>query len=104
MKTLQTVPTGRGGTDVRVGPPVSESLCDVAGMTNELPVAPVTKPARRSSRRQREAQLDLVLPPPPATRHDRQVRTCSRTRARWWFDQMRQLIDEGRSVDVPGVF
>lgn len=63
------------------------------------PAAPTTH------RRRRAAQLDFALPaPPPAPRRERPVRPCSRARAQWWFDQMRRLIDEGRSVDAPGVF
>jgi len=70
-------------------------------MKNKLlePAAPIIRRLRR------DAQLDFALPvPPPVPRRERPVRPCSRARAQWWFDQMRRLIDEGRSVDTPGVF
>lgn len=61
-------------------------------------------PRRRSGC---ESQLDFALPAPapkPLRRPERPARPCSRERARWWFNQMRQVVDEGRTVDVAGVF
>lgn len=78
-------------------------------MTNELGPCPATEAvSRRTARPRRPTQLDLVLPvsPMPArrTKPGSPERLCPRRKANWWFDQMRQLVAEGREMDAPGVF
>lgn len=69
---------------------------------------PVSLAGHSGSRRRchDDAQLDLVLaaPTPVFRRVTRPGRPCSRERARWWFNQMRQAVEEGRTVNVAGVF
>lgn len=89
-----------------VGPRMSERSGQDVGMKNE---APLDSSARNASpsRRRCDSQLDFVLPTPvptPPRRFERPARPCSRERAQWWFRQMRQVVDEGRTVDVAGVF
>ena len=86
---------------------MSEQHRHDVGMKNEAPLAPPVRNA--SPRRQRgcDSQLDFALPAPspiPPRRFERPARPCSRERAQWWFRQMRQVVEEGRTVDVAGVF
>ena len=89
-----------------VGQGMSHPIWKDVGMKNELPF---TQPAPAPSRREiRPAQLDFTLATPPPTttsrRTSRRQRPCSNERAAWWFDQMRRVVDEGRDVEVTGVW
>ena len=81
---------------------MSHPIGQDVGMKNELPF---TQPAP-SGREIRPAQLDFTLPFLPASgrRTSRRQRPCSSERAAWWFDQMRRVVDEGRDVEVTGVW
>lgn len=86
---------------------MSEFTGKTAGMKNEATLSGSGAVLRSSRRRPVEAQLDFTLPAePPAPRRSLSpsARPCSRERARWWFNQMRQVVDEGRTVEVAGVF
>jgi hypothetical protein len=92
-----------------VGPPVSTPLDETEGMKSELGfVIPTAPAARRALRPRRPAQLNFALPASPApVRRPQPVvsrRPCPRKQADWWFNQMRQLVAEGRELDAPGVF
>ncbi|HTH46172.1 MAG TPA: hypothetical protein VMB21_01545 [Candidatus Limnocylindria bacterium] len=87
---------------------MSDPICEDVGMKNELPFTPpAPAPARREIR---PAQLDFTLPASPTAttptsrRTSRRQRPCSNERAAWWFDQMRRVVDEGRDVEVTGVW
>lgn len=86
---------------------MSESTGKTAGMKNEATLSGPGAVRRSSRRRPTEAQLDFTLPAETAAPR-RSVapgaRPCSRERARWWFNQMRQVVEEGRTVEVAGVF
>jgi hypothetical protein len=86
---------------------MSEFTGKTTGMKNEATLSGSGAVRRSSRRRPVEAQLDFTLPAePPAPRRSLApgARPCSRERARWWFNQMRQVVDEGRTVEVAGVF
>lgn len=85
---------------------MSEVEEDAAAMKSPSAPATETPRSRRGARRQRGNQLDFPLPLPtvPPVRKVTAVRPCSRERAQWWFDQMRLAVDEGRTVEVAGVF
>jgi len=72
---------------------------------SNLSPAPIS---RRALRPRRPAQLDFALPASPAPIRRSKPATvggpCPRKRADWWFDQMRQLVAEGRELEAPGVF
>lgn len=54
-----------------------------------------------------EIQLDFSLANPTPRNRRRPGsprRACSRERAEWWFNQMRRVVEDGRTVDVTGVF
>jgi hypothetical protein len=74
------------------------------GMKNEP--LPSTAPQPVTTGREiRPAQLDFTLPAPLAVRRSsRRVRPCSRERAAWWFAQMRRAVDEGREIEITGVW
>ena len=85
---------------------MSELPGKTAGMKNEATLTAVGT-RRPSRRRQCEAQLDFTLTAETVTSRRSTApgsRACSRERARWWFNQMRQVVDEGRTVNVAGVF
>ena len=69
----------------------------------------MTDPFREGFRMKREianaeAQLALILPPPSFNgRAKRIARPCSQARARWWFDEMRRVVDAGLEVRATGV-
>lgn len=71
---------------------------------------PAVTSAVRSGRGGSQLDLGLVVPPPaPSAPRRPQVRTAvppagNRSRAQWWFRQMRQIVAEGRDFDAPGVF
>lgn len=69
---------------------MSEALPNPRGMKRELNEA--------------EQQLALVLPlPATSMRPKRAARPCTRARARWWFDEMRRIVDEGLDFRATGV-
>ena len=86
---------------------MSEFTGKTAGMKNEATLSGSEFARRPSRRRLNDAQLDFTLPAETAAPR-RSVasgaRPCSRERARWWFNQMRQVVEEGRTVEVAGVF
>lgn len=67
-------------------------------MKNEMPSAETGSaiaPAPHAPRGNHADQLDLTLVSEPAVRRaPRRPRPCSRERARWWFAQMRRVVDE----------
>jgi hypothetical protein len=81
---------------------MSEFTGKTAGMKNEATLSGSGAVRRSSRRRPVEAQLDFTLPAEPPAPPG--ARPCSRERARWWFNQMRQVVEEGRTVEVAGVF
>lgn len=90
-----------------VGPRMSERSSQDVAMKNESASALSVRPVSSHRRRGCASQLDFALPAPAPTgvrRSERPARPCSRERAQWWFRQMHQVIDEGRTVDVAGVF
>ena len=77
--------------------PIGEDL----GMKNEMPLTEPAAPHREI----RPAQLDFTLPASaPIRRTFRRQRPCSKERAAWWFAQMRRVVEEGRDVEVTGVW
>ncbi len=80
---------------------MSDPIGEDVGMKNEMPLAEPAAPRREI----RPAQLDFTLPAPtPVRRTSRRQRPCSNERAAWWFAQMRRVVDEGRDVEVTGVW
>lgn len=82
---------------------MSDPAGQTAGMKNELPPTTTAPQAVATNPGRHPAQLDFTLPV-TGRRASRRPRPCSRERARWWFAQMRQVVDEGRTVEVAGVF
>ena len=83
---------------------MSDPLGQTGGMKNELSPSAALQPAIHG-RELRPAQIDFTLPAPITNRRGpRRVRPCSRERAAWWFAQMRRVVDEGREVEVTGVW
>lgn len=73
-----------------IGQPMSDPILKARAMKRELPEA--------------EQQLALILPlPTTAIRRKRLVRPCTRARARWWFDEMRRVVDQGLDFRATGV-
>lgn len=90
-----------------VGPRMSERPNQDVAMKNDTASVPSVRLSSSTHRRGCASQLDFGLsaPVPGVTRRsERPARPCSRERAQWWFRQMHQVIDEGRIVDVAGVF
>ncbi len=51
-----------------------------------------------------QPQLALTLPLPPSPgRGRRGHRPCTRARARWWFDEMRRIVEAGLDFPHPGL-
>lgn len=76
-------------------------------MKNEATSAAAVRPTAPALPGDGEIQLDFALAnPAPRTRNRSTVarRACSRERAAWWFDQMRRVVEDGRTVEVTGVF
>ncbi len=76
-------------------------------MKNEATSAAAPRAIVPDSAGDREVQLDFSLAAAaPRTRNRAAAarRACSRERAAWWFDQMRRVVDDGRTVEVTGVF
>ncbi|MEI6355684.1 MAG: hypothetical protein WCP53_01130 [Verrucomicrobiota bacterium] len=66
-------------------------------MKNEMPPAETwtATAIAPATQRNHADQLDLTLLSEPAVRRvPRRQRPCSRERARWWFAQMRRVVDE----------
>jgi|GEM_PF-2094835 hypothetical protein len=66
-------------------------------MKNEMPPAEtwIATAIAPATQRNHADQLDLTLLSEPAVRRaPRRQRPCSRERARWWFAQMRRVVDE----------
>ena len=64
-------------------------------MKNEMPPAETLPVTAAPTRVNHADQLDLTLSSGPAVRRaPRRQRPCSRERARWWFAQMRRVVDE----------
>jgi hypothetical protein len=88
---------------------MSEGDRQTPGMKNGTATESFVRNPPTLRRRRCESQLDFALATPPLEaasprRPERLIRPCSRERAQWWFNQMRQVVDEGRTVDVAGVF
>jgi hypothetical protein len=82
---------------------MSDPMSEDVGMKNEMPLTEPAAPRREI----RPAQLDFTLPAPApasARRSARRQRPCSQERAAWWFAQMRRVVEEGREVEVTGVW
>ena len=74
---------------------MSYLLVEALGMKNEMPPAETLPAVDVATRGNHVAQLDLTLLSEPAARRaPRRQRPCSRERARWWFAQMRRVVDE----------
>lgn len=83
---------------------MSDPLGQTGRMKNELTPTP-TEQSAANRRAIRPAQLDFTLPTPAVIRRTaRRVGVCSHERAVWWFAQMRRVVDEGREVEVTGVW
>lgn len=83
---------------------MSDPLGQTDAMKNELPPLPTEHPTA-NGRAIRPAQLDFTLPTSAVIRRStRRVRVCTHERAAWWFAQMRRVVDEGREVEVTGVW
>lgn len=71
---------------------------EALGMKNEMPSAETGSaiaPVPHATRGNHADQLDLTLVSEPSVRRaPRRPRPCSRERARWWFAQMRRVVDE----------
>ncbi len=64
-------------------------------MKNEMPPSEPRSAIAPATRGNHADQLDLTLLSEPAVRRaPRRQRPCSRERARWWFAQMRRVVDE----------
>lgn len=64
-------------------------------MKNEMPPAQTWSVIAPATRGNHADQLDLTLLSEPSVRRaPRRQRPCSRERARWWFAQMRRVVDE----------
>lgn len=94
----------------RVGPRVSTLLSQARDMKSELGfIIPTSTSARRSPHSRCPDPLDLAQSKSTGATARRPqsrgaARPCPRQKADWWFNHMRQLVAEGREIDVPGVF
>ena len=76
-------------------------------MKNEATSAAAVRQASPALSGDGEVQLDFALANPAPRNRNRPFsprRPCSRERAEWWFNQMRRVVEDGRTVDVTGVF
>jgi hypothetical protein len=76
-------------------------------MKNETTSAAAVRETSPAMSGDGEIQLHFALADPAPRNRNRPLsrrRACSRERAEWWFDQMRRVVDDGRTVNVTGVF
>ena len=74
---------------------MSDPLVEALVMKNEMPPAETASAIAPAIQGNHADQLDLTLVSEPAARRaPRRPRPCSRERARWWFAQMRRVVDE----------
>jgi hypothetical protein len=68
---------------------------EALGMKNEMPPTETGSAIAPATCGNHADQLDLTLVSEPSVRRaPRRQRPCSRERARWWFAQMRRVVDE----------